>query len=74
LSIQAAAKASVDHFCFGIAGFHGNNPQATISKLTAAGYQARLADANSVFVTDPDGLLVQLAETGFTGLEDHPRV
>jgi catechol 2,3-dioxygenase-like lactoylglutathione lyase family enzyme len=74
LSIQAAVKPSVDHFCFGIAGFDGKNPQATLATLTAAGYQARLADANSVFVTDPDGLLLQLAEPGFTGLEDHPRV
>jgi catechol 2,3-dioxygenase-like lactoylglutathione lyase family enzyme len=74
LSIQAAAKPSVDHFCFGIAGFDGKNPQTTIAKLTAAGYQARLADANSAFVTDPDGLLLQLAEPGFTGLEDHPKV
>jgi catechol 2,3-dioxygenase-like lactoylglutathione lyase family enzyme len=73
LSIQAAAKPSVDHFCFGIKGFDGNNPQGTITRLTAAGYQARLADANSAFVTDPDGLLLQLSEPGFTGLEDHPK-
>ncbi len=65
-------KAQIHHFAFGIPDFDEGNTKAMIEKLKAAGFDAAPADAVSIFVKDPNGLLVQLGKAGFTGLEDHP--
>jgi catechol 2,3-dioxygenase-like lactoylglutathione lyase family enzyme len=74
ISINEAKTASFNHPAYGVTALDGPNPNAKgfVERLTAQGYKATLADAYSVFVTDPDGLLVQLSAPGFTGLEDHP--
>lgn len=65
-------KAQIHHFAFGIPNFDEGNTKGLIEKLKAAGFDAAPADAVSIFVKDPNGLLVQLGKAGFTGLEDHP--
>jgi catechol 2,3-dioxygenase-like lactoylglutathione lyase family enzyme len=74
MSINEGKTASISHVDFGVTSIDAKNPnpKALVEKLVAEGYQARLADAYSVFVSDPDGLALQLSAPGFTGLEDHP--
>ena len=65
-------KASINHFCFGVPNFDEGNTKALIDKLKAEGFDAAPADKVSIFVKDPNGLLVQVGKAGFNGLEDHP--
>jgi catechol 2,3-dioxygenase-like lactoylglutathione lyase family enzyme len=73
ISINKGAKASLGHNCFGVPGFDSKNPQPVIDQLKKAGFDAALADAASIFVKDPSGLLVQIGVAGFDGLEAHDK-
>lgn len=59
LSIGVGPIPRVDHFSVKVAGMHRTNPEATLKKLTADGFKARLT-GHSVYVMDPDGFEVQV--------------
>jgi len=59
LSIGVGPIPRVDHFSVKVPGMHPTNPDATLRKLTAEGFEARLT-GHSVYVMDPDGFEVQI--------------
>lgn len=64
---QAGAAASINHLCLGIEKFDAD---ATLKNLTDRGVKARIrlrGDTKELYLTDPDGLSVQLQDTSYVG-------
>jgi catechol 2,3-dioxygenase-like lactoylglutathione lyase family enzyme len=64
---QSGAAASINHLCLGIEKFDAD---ATLKNLTDRGLKARIrlrGDTKEVYLTDPDGLSVQLQDTSYVG-------
>jgi catechol 2,3-dioxygenase-like lactoylglutathione lyase family enzyme len=64
---QAGAAASINHLCLGIEKFDAD---ATLKSLADRGVKARIrlrGDTKELYLTDPDGLSVQLQDTSYVG-------
>lgn len=61
---DARQQPGFNHICFGIDAY---NPQAAFTALTSAMPEARpaLENQDQVYVQDPDGVRVQLADAGY---------
>jgi catechol 2,3-dioxygenase-like lactoylglutathione lyase family enzyme len=62
-----AQKGSINHLCLGIDGFDAD---AVLKTLTDRGVQARLrqrGDTKELYMTDPDGISVQLQDASYVG-------
>lgn len=62
-----AAKGSINHMCFGVDNFDAD---AVLKTLTDRGVQARIrqrGDTKELYLTDPDGISVQLQDTKYIG-------
>ena len=64
---QAGAAASINHLCLGFERFDAD---AALKQLTDRGLKARIrlrGDTKELYLTDPDGLSVQLQDTSYVG-------
>jgi catechol 2,3-dioxygenase-like lactoylglutathione lyase family enzyme len=64
---QNAQKASINHMCLGVENFDAD---AMLKTLTDRGVQARIrqrGDTKELYMTDPDGISVQLQDTRYIG-------
>jgi catechol 2,3-dioxygenase-like lactoylglutathione lyase family enzyme len=64
---QSGAAASINHLCLGVEKFDAD---ATLKSLTERGIKARIrlrGDTKELYLTDPDGLSVQLQDTSYIG-------
>src|SRR5215212_10204239 len=62
-----ATRGSINHMCFGIENFDAD---AVLKTLTDRGVQARIrqrGDTKELYLTDPDGISVQLQDTKYVG-------
>ena len=62
-----AAKGSINHLCLGIENFDADK---TLKTLTDRGVSARIrqrGDTKELYLTDPDGVSVQLQDTKYIG-------
>jgi catechol 2,3-dioxygenase-like lactoylglutathione lyase family enzyme len=62
-----APKGSINHLCLGIEGFDAD---AVLKTLTERGVTARIrqrGDTKELYLTDPDGISVQLQDTKYIG-------
>ena len=62
-----AQKGSINHLCLGVENFDAD---ATLKNLTDRGVQARIrqrGDTKELYLTDPDGISVQLQDTKYIG-------
>lgn len=62
-----AAKGSINHLCLGVENF---DPDKTLQTLQDRGITARMrlrGDTKEVYLTDPDGVSVQLQDTSYIG-------
>jgi len=62
-----AAKGSINHLCLGMDGFDAD---AVLKTLTERGVQARIrqrGDTKELYLTDPDGISVQLQDASYVG-------
>lgn len=62
-----AAKGSINHLCLGVERF---DAEAALKSLTDRGIQARIrqrGDTRELYMTDPDGISVQLQDTAYVG-------
>ena len=62
-----AQKGSINHLCLGLEGFDAD---AVLKSLTERGVQARIrqrGDTKELYLTDPDGISVQLQDTTYIG-------
>lgn len=62
-----AAKGSINHMCFGVENFDADG---VLKTLTERGLQARIrqrGDTKELYLTDPDGISVQLQDTKYIG-------
>ena len=60
-------KASINHLCLGVEHFDAD---ATLASLKDRGVQARMrlrGDTKELYLTDPDGISVQLQDTKYIG-------
>ncbi len=60
-------KASINHLCLGMENFDAD---AVLKALTERGVQARMrqrGDTKELYLTDPDGISVQLQDTSYIG-------
>jgi catechol 2,3-dioxygenase-like lactoylglutathione lyase family enzyme len=60
-------KASINHLCLGVENFEAD---AVLKSLTERGIQARIrqrGDTKELYMTDPDGISVQLQDTKYIG-------
>jgi catechol-2,3-dioxygenase len=60
-------KASINHLCLGVENFDAD---ATLASLKDRGLQARMrlrGDTKELYLTDPDGISVQLQDTKYIG-------
>ena len=67
VGIYQAAESSVGHFCLGVNNFDADE---SMPRIEVRGVQARMrtrGELKEIFVSDPDGLLVQLTDTTFCG-------
>ena len=63
----SAAKGSINHLCLGIERFDAD---AVLKTLTERGVTARIrqrGDTKELYLTDPDGISVQLQDTTYVG-------
>jgi catechol 2,3-dioxygenase-like lactoylglutathione lyase family enzyme len=63
----SGAAASINHLCLALEKFDAD---ATLKTLTARGVRARIrlrGDTKELYLTDPDGLSVQLQDTTYIG-------
>jgi len=63
-ALEAGQRAGYDHFCFGVDAF---DAQRAVSVLKSAmpEAQASLESGDQVFLRDPDGVRVQLADVTY---------
>jgi catechol 2,3-dioxygenase-like lactoylglutathione lyase family enzyme len=63
-ALDAGERPGFNHLCLGIDRF---DPQATLSALKAAKPEAKptIEDEDQVYVQDPDGVRVQIADVGY---------
>ena len=62
-----ATRGSINHMCFGVDTFDAD---AVLKTLTDRGVQARIrqrGDTKELYLTDPDGISVQLQDTKYIG-------
>jgi catechol 2,3-dioxygenase-like lactoylglutathione lyase family enzyme len=62
-----ATRGSINHMCFGVDNFDAD---ALLKTLTDRGVQARIrqrGDTKELYLTDPDGISVQLQDTKYIG-------
>jgi catechol 2,3-dioxygenase-like lactoylglutathione lyase family enzyme len=62
-----ATKGSINHMCFGVENFDADS---VLKALTDRGLQARIrqrGDTKELYLTDPDGISVQLQDTKYIG-------
>ena len=64
---QAGQKGSINHLCLGVENFDADK---VLKTLTDRGTTARIrqrGDTRELYVTDPDGISVQLQDTSYIG-------
>jgi catechol 2,3-dioxygenase-like lactoylglutathione lyase family enzyme len=64
---QNGQKGSINHLCFGLESFDAD---AVLKTLTDRGVPARIrqrGDTKELYLTDPDGISVQLQDTSYIG-------
>lgn len=62
-----ATRGSINHMCFGVENFDADS---VLKTLTDRGLQARIrqrGDTKELYLTDPDGISVQLQDTKYVG-------
>jgi catechol 2,3-dioxygenase-like lactoylglutathione lyase family enzyme len=62
-----ATRGSINHMCFGVENFDADS---VLKTLTDRGLQARIrqrGDTKELYLTDPDGISVQLQDTKYIG-------
>jgi len=62
-----ATRGSINHMCFGVDSFDAD---AALKTLTDRGVQARIrqrGDTKELYLTDPDGVSVQIQDTKYIG-------
>jgi catechol 2,3-dioxygenase-like lactoylglutathione lyase family enzyme len=67
LPAAAGGKGSINHLCLGVDNFDAD---AVLKTLTGRGVQARIrqrGDTKELYLTDPDGISVQLQDTKYVG-------
>ena len=63
-AIEAGQRAGYDHFCFGVDAFDAPRALAAL-KSALPGAQPSLESGDQVFLRDPDGVRVQLADVTY---------
>ena len=63
-AVEAGQRAGYDHFCFGVDAFDAPRALATL-KSAMPEAQPSLESGDQVFLRDPDGVRVQLADVGY---------
>jgi catechol 2,3-dioxygenase-like lactoylglutathione lyase family enzyme len=62
-----SATGSINHFCLGLDNFDAD---AVLKRVTDRGIRARIrqrGDTKELYLTDPDGISVQLQDTRYIG-------
>jgi len=63
-ALEAGQRAGYDHFCFGVDAFDAPRALAAL-KSALPGAQPSLESGDQVFLRDPDGVRVQLADVRY---------
>ena len=67
VGIYQAGEPSIGHFCLGVNDFDADESMARLEERGVQAFMRTRGESKEIFVTDPDGLLVQLTDTVFCG-------
>ena len=67
VGIYQSSNPSIGHFCLGVNNFDADESMARLEERGVEAFMRTRGESKEIFVTDPDGILVQLTDTTYCG-------